>query len=182
LGDSVSTSDLGGHGIELRVRPEGSDAPRLLTALGVGVSQALPVVVLGLVSEPGDLIVIEQPELHLHPLMQANLGKLFWRLASTGRRILIETHSEHVLNRLRALIAESRDDASSLVQPIFAEQSMGISNYRLPSIDQFGLLSQDWPEGFLNVISDESRRILRAAVSKRESDVSPTEQKLSENI
>lgn len=168
LAEDFVTSDVGGHGIELRVRPSENSQPQLLTALGVGVSQALPVIVLGLLSQPGECVVIEQPELHLHPSMQAQLGEFFWSLAKSDRSVIIETHSEHILNSLRALIAESDLDESSMVQPVFAEQQDGVSAYRLPFIDEYGLLSEDWPSGFLNVFTDEARRIIEAAMQKRD--------------
>jgi predicted ATPase len=168
IGESVKVDDFGGHGVEIRVRPMGSDLSVLPTALGVGVSQVLPVIVLGLIADVHDLIVIEQPELHLHPRMQGRLGEFFWALSKFGKRILIETHSEHIVNRLRAVIAETDGDESWRLGLVFAEQENGITQYRQPSVDEFGMLSEDWPAGFLDITPEESRRILRAAIAKQE--------------
>jgi predicted ATPase len=167
IGTKVTTNESGGHGIEVRIQPESGVQAVLLTALGIGVSQVLPVVVMGLISKPGDFLCIEQPELHLHPRMQGQLGDFFWALAGAGRQILIESHSEHILNRLRATIAESDRDQSSRLNLLFAEQFAGITSYRQPVVNELGMLSEDWPTGFLNVMPDESRRILQAALAKQ---------------
>lgn len=167
IGTKVTTNESGGHGIEVRIQPESGVQAVLLTALGIGVSQVLPVVVMGLISKPGDFLCIEQPELHLHPRMQGQLGDFFWALAGAGRQILIESHSEHILNRLRATIAESDRDQSSRLNLLFAEQFAGITSYRQPVVNELGMLSEDWPMGFLNVMPDESRRILQAALAKQ---------------
>jgi predicted ATPase len=167
IGTKVTTNESGGHGIEVRIQPESGVRAVLLTALGIGVSQVLPVVVMGLISKPGDFLFIEQPELHLHPRMQGQLGDFFWALAGAGRQILIESHSEHILNRLRATIAESDQDESSRLSLIFAEQFAGITSYRQPVVNEMGMLSEDWPSGFLNIMPDESRRILQAALAKQ---------------
>ena len=167
IGTKVTTNESGGHGIEVRIQPESGVQAVLLTALGIGVSQVLPVVVMGLISKPGDFLCIEQPELHLHPRMQGQLGDFFWALAGAGRQILIESHSEHILNRLRATIAESDRDQSSRLNLLFAEQFAAITSYRQPVVNELGMLSEDWPTGFLNVMPDESRRILQAALAKQ---------------
>lgn len=69
--------------------------------VGIGTSQVLPVLVAGLVSEKGETLIFEQPELHLHPYSQSRLADFFVMLAKNGRRIIVETHSESMLLRLR---------------------------------------------------------------------------------
>jgi predicted ATPase len=93
-----------------------------LADLGSGVAQVLPVVMLSLIADKDDLVMIEQPELHLHPSGQAELGDLFIekvyeKLTTsnpepqiTGVRFLLETHSEHLLLRLQKRIAQTRRD------------------------------------------------------------------------
>jgi len=80
-----------------------------LVDVGFGLSQVLPVIVQGFLTEEGSLTLIEQPEIHLHPRMQAELGDLFIDIAKSGKgkkRMIIETHSEYLLKRIRRRIAE----------------------------------------------------------------------------
>ncbi len=69
--------------------------------VGIGTSQVLPVLICGLVSEQGETLLFEQPELHLHPFSQSRLADFFVALALNGRQIIVETHSEYLILRLR---------------------------------------------------------------------------------
>lgn len=83
-----------------------------ITDVGFGISQVLPIVVQGFFSSNNTLTMMEQPEVHLHPKMQADLSDLFIDIIKTNRKkpksLLIETHSEYILNRLRRRIAEGK--------------------------------------------------------------------------
>jgi len=149
-----------------------------LNAVGVGVSQVLPVVMQCLLAQPGgSLVIVEQPELHLHPRLEQTLADFFLACVRSGRQILIETHSEHLVNRLRLRIAEDMsDEVASLVKVVFAEQRDGVTTYREPGIDQygnteFGDAEQDWPEGFLDLTLDEARRLLKAANERKITEI-----------
>lgn len=75
-----------------------------LGQVGFGLSQALPIVVAAVGSRPGDLLLIETPEAHLHPGAQHRLGMMFAELARAGRQVILETHSEHMVNALRLAV------------------------------------------------------------------------------
>jgi predicted ATPase len=81
-----------------------------LADVGYGISQVLPVIVQGLLMRPGGIYMVQQPELHLHPDAQAALADFFLYLACHGIRIVVETHSEYLLIRLRRRLAEGRLD------------------------------------------------------------------------
>jgi predicted ATPase len=72
--------------------------------VGFGFSFSLPVILAPLVAKPGDLIIIENPEAHLHPSAQSKIGKLLALAAQNGVQVIIETHSDHVLNGIRVMI------------------------------------------------------------------------------
>lgn len=120
--------------------------------VGFGLSQILPVVV-QLVGNHGSLILIEQPEIHLHPKMQSRLADLVIDSMVRGRnRVLIETHSEHLLVRLQRRIRERAvsgfDSADLTVNYVAAGQSGSeVSTLR---IDERGGLIDPWPEGFFD--------------------------------
>jgi predicted ATPase len=152
---SVKPVELGKYGFELTVNIEGVERPLDLTTVGVGVSQALPIVVLGLISEPGATLLFEQPELHLHPDVQAALGDFFLALARSGRQLIIETHSEYLINRLRRRqVTDTEPDAADLVRLFFFERA-GPSAKVIPTrIGSDGSMP-GWPTGFLDTAARE---------------------------
>jgi predicted ATPase len=136
--------------------------------VGYGLSQVLPVVVAGHLAAPGDLLLLEQPELHLHPAVQARLGDFLVSLARTGKSVLAESHSEHIVTRLRRRVAEDPNDhLAETVRVLFVEQEPGgwRSSIRPLVFDRLGGLI-DWPAGFFDHTEDEYEAISRAAVSK----------------
>lgn len=71
------------------------------TNVGFGYSYILPLIVTGLIAKPGETIIIENPEAHLHPRAQSKISEFFAKVASCGIQVFIESHSEHILNGLR---------------------------------------------------------------------------------
>ena len=87
---------------------------RNLIDVGYGVSQVLPVVTELLApSTPTDLFLLQQPEVHLHPSAQAALGTLLCQVAADGRQLIVETHSDHLIDRIRM---DVRDGKTKLTQ------------------------------------------------------------------
>jgi hypothetical protein len=125
------------------------------TALGVGVIQVVPVVVASL--DPGRaLLAIEQPELHLHPKVACNLGDLFIDQIAAGKVFLIESHSEHLVLRLKRRIKEKKLRAED-ISVLFVEAPRGggrtiIIPLRLDSDGEF---MNEWPGGFFEEGFDE---------------------------
>lgn len=160
--------DRGRIGIGLSVTPLHTDRSVDLTSVGVGVSQVLPVILLCLLAPPGTLVVLEQPELHLHPALQQELGDFLLACARSGRQLLVETHSEHLINRLRRRVAEDEShDTQQLVGLLFAEQHDGHTNYRASDVNALGGLDEDWPEGFLDLGAREAQSLVQSSLEKR---------------
>ncbi len=141
-----------------------------ITEVGFGVSQILPIIALGLLSPTDSILIFEQPEIHLHPRAQAGLAEFLLCLARTGRRILVETHSDHLINRLRRRAAE--DDTNELgkmvnilfVTPPTADgEGAKIERGR---INQYGDI-ENWPPGFLADAAQDARAIMLAGSNKR---------------
>jgi predicted ATPase len=160
------TSDRGKLGYELQVKTSSNDRMQDLTHVGVGVSQVLPIVVMALLSEADDILIFEQPELHLHPKVQSRLTDFFIAL-SKSRQIIIETHSEYIINRLRLRIAQSRDDKLKNNSSIlFVNKGGEGSNYQKVDVTSFGAIV-DWPEDFFDQTDTEVENILLEAVAKK---------------
>ena len=120
--------------------------------VGFGLTYALPVVTAILKSKPNDLLIIENPESHLHPAGQAMVGKLCCLAASGGVQIIIESHSDHFLNGIRVgvkekLLSHEKVRLFFLERPF--DQNTHSSIVQNPSIDEQGRLDY-WPEGFFD--------------------------------
>ena len=164
---ALETQDKGKLGHEMQVRLHDDDLPHDLTHVGVGVSQVLPIVVSCLLAEPDTMLIFEQPELHLHPMVQERLADFFLAMALLGKQCVLETHSEYLINRLRFRAAAA--DGSQLVETIqiyFAEKAGSQSSFRPIVVNEYGAIL-DWPEGFFDQSQAESERIIREATRKR---------------
>lgn len=171
LAENARSRDQGRMGIALSVTPKGIKREVDLTSVGVGVSQVLPVILLCLLAEPGTLVILEQPELHLHPKLQQDLADFLLACTRAGRQLVIETHSEHLVNRLRYRIAaDETDETHGLIRLVFAENEGGVTSYREPEINAYGGLGEDWPSGFLDLTARESQDLVRQALAKRKRD------------
>ena len=129
--------------------PAGGGKPSVnLADVGFGASQILPMIVQGLSAEDDSLLVMEQPEIHLNPRLQTRIADFLVHMVDAGRGVLVETHSEHLLLRLRRLIAEERlgqDD----VALYFVDRSDGRSVIRAIPMSNGGFIKPtDWPKGF----------------------------------
>ena len=157
-------------GNTITVETEGLDKEVPLDAVGVGVSQLLPVLVLCLLSEPGSMILLEQPELHLHPALQQRLADFLIAVARSGRQLIVETHSEYIVSRLRRRIAEDtsdEDDLLAMSKIVFAERDRqtGLTTYREVEFSPYGAI-EEWPKGFFDQASEEEREIIRSGFKK----------------
>lgn len=169
LAENARSEDRGRIGIGLSVTPRGLDREVDLTSVGVGVSQVLPVILLCLLAEPGTLVILEQPELHLHPKLQQDLADFLLACSRAGRQIVLETHSEHLVNRVRYRIArDESDETHGLVKIVFSENHDGVTRYREPDINAYGGLGETWPAGFLDLTAREAQDLVRASLAKRE--------------
>lgn len=115
--------------------------------VGFGVSQVLPVVVQAVVGKSG-LLAIEQPELHVHPRLQAQLGDLFAARAKQGGRFLLETHSEHLILRLLSLVRSGRLDPEMLSVIYVDRDDDYCSVVERLRVDGDGEFIDRWPHGF----------------------------------
>lgn len=168
MATEIESKDLSRYGYSLMVSTNDSEKRHDLTAVGVGVSQVLPILVAGLRSEPDTTLIVEQPELHLHPNVQSRLADFFLSLTRLGKQCLLETHSEHLINRIRLRIAEGTAITSwqSDTRIYFVEKQNGISSYREVCVNKYGAV-ETWPEGFFDESLMESEKRIRAATLKR---------------
>lgn len=173
VAEAVKSEDQGKLGHGLKVGISNSTESRDLTHVGVGVSQVLPILVTCLLVDEDTTLVFEQPELRLHPKVQALLGDFFVSVALSNKQCIVESHSEYLVDRLRYRFAASRTyrDLKSLIRIYFVTKEDGVSKFQNVGVDKYGSFS-DWPEGFFDESHQQSASILKAAVQKRSKPLS----------
>ena len=132
-----------------------------LCHMGFGISQILPIIVQGLLLPPGGLLIVEDPEVHMHPSVQAGLVDFFLMLSEQGKRVLIETHSDHVVTRLRRRVAEGYKPEH--VNLTFVQNTPSGSLYTKIGLTGQGAFSDTLPEGFLDSQDSDFRAIIKAS-------------------
>jgi len=132
---------------EVTVKRTPQSAEALITDVGFGVSQVLPVLVLCYYAEEGSTILLEQPEIHLHPSVQMGLADVFVdAMKNRNIQIVIESHSEHLLNRLQTRVAE-KAVASDDVSLYFCDAGAKGSTLKALELDHLGNIA-NWPTNF----------------------------------
>ena len=169
VANDIITNDKGKFGHELNIETEGNKIKQDLTHVGVGVSQVLPILVMSLLAKKGDVLIMEQPELHLHPKVQTRLADFFITMNALGKQCLIETHSEYLINRLRYFVAISDDSKiakETMIYFVEKDKQTGCSKYREVTINKYGVI-EDWPDGFFDESQKQSEAILKAGMEKK---------------
>ncbi len=117
--------------------------------VGFGLTQVLPIVIAGLSAKPGDILVIENPEVHLHPAGQTRMGQFLASVASAGVQVIVETHSDHVLNGVRRSVKETGIKAQEVALHFFRPRTQDADQVVSPQLDAEGNIDH-WPEGFFD--------------------------------
>ena len=141
------------------VSPLGETNHFRATNVGFGITYTLPILVALLSSSPGTLVLLENPEAHLHPRGQTMMGRLLALAAAAGVQVLAETHSDHLLNGVRLAVHDSHIAPDDVALHYFGrapELTKIAARISSPKIDRSGRLSS-WPDGFF----DESEKVLR---------------------
>jgi len=122
-----------------------------ITNMGFGTCQVLPIIIEGFYAPRNSMIMIEQPEVHLHPKMQADLADVLIDITKSNKRLIIETHSEHLISRLQRRIAEGGIAEGKItaenVKIYYFEMTESGTRIRKMDLDKYGRL-EEWPQGF----------------------------------
>lgn len=138
----------------------------LITDVGFGVSQILPVITLCYYAPEGSVLLLEQPEIHLHPSVQAGLADVFVDAIKTRRvQIILESHSEHLLRRLQRRVAEEQltSDETALY---FCDMKDGESRLTPLAMDMFGTI-ENWPADFFGDSFGEIAATSKAVIARK---------------
>ena len=145
---------------QLLVRVWGNGPRHNLMDVGYGVSQVLPLLVSLIYPNGSSLYLLQQPEVHLHPSAQAALGSLFCATAASGHQIIVETHSDYILDRVLLDVRDKRtdlkpDDVSILY---FERDDLSVTIHSIRIDDEGNVL--DAPDGYRGFFRDELKRVI----------------------
>ena len=152
---------------EVKVRKSIASAEVLLADVGFGVSQILPVLVLCFYVPPNSTVILDNPDIHLHPSAQAGLADVFidaWKKHNV--QILFESHSEHLLRRLQRRIAEGEIGQDDVGLFFCSTNGSGGSTLSQLNVDQFGTIS-NWPKDFFGDQFGEIAAMSDAALQRQ---------------
>ena len=137
-----------------------------LTDVGFGVSQILPVLVLLYYVPEGATVVLEQPEIHLHPAVQSRLADVILSVAEARDvQIILESHSEHLLRRLQRRVAEEKAQARD-VKLYFVSTGRGRAQAVDLALNEWGEV-ENWPDGFFGDEMGEIAAIAEASLTRK---------------
>lgn len=116
---------------------------------GFGITQILPIIVAALSAKKGNILLIENPEVHLHPAGQALIGQFLAEVANAGVQVIVETHSDHVLNGIRRSVKAGTIAPERVAIHFFRPRSADAPQVLSPVLDISGNIDA-WPEGFFD--------------------------------
>jgi hypothetical protein len=166
VADKLEVKQLGrSTRYEVVIHRDGVEAN--LRDVGIGISQVLPVLTIAYFVPGGSTIMLEEPEIHLHPLAQSILAELFVDVSKERNvQFIVETHSEHLFRRMQTLIAKqqiTRKDAAMY----FVERDGKAARMRPLDLDDFGRV-KNWPEGFFGDALGETREQARLMFTRQQ--------------
>lgn len=151
--------------VELRLE----DPKQLLSInlydMGFGISQVLPIIVEGFYAPDNSLLIIEQPEIHLHPKLQAEMSDLLIEIAKNKKKLIVETHSEHLLLRLQRRVIEGKLKKDDIAIYFFKLTKKGTTIRRI-EFDEIGNF-KNWPAGLFEEDVKESFAITDALLKSK---------------
>jgi predicted ATPase len=130
-------------------------------------------------ARPGQLVLLEQPELHLNPALQQTLADFFLAMVRSGRQLIVETHSEYIVTRLRRRVVEDeKDEVRNLFNIVFAEQNdKGRTKFQVYDVHPSGALgAEEWPAGFFDQAGSDVEAMMRLTLSRRRRDSANAEE------
>lgn len=148
------------------VKTSSSSVPTALTDVGFGVSQVLPALVLLYYVPEGSTVLMEQPEIHLHPAVQSGLADLMLNVATARNvQIVVESHSEHLMRRLQRRVAEE-EASSEHVKLYFVSNDRGVAQVSDLALNKWGEI-ENWPDNFFGDEMGEIAAITKASLKRR---------------
>lgn len=137
----------------------------IATNIGFGISYVLPIVVTGLIARKGTIMIVENPEAHLHPSAQSRIGQFLARIAQSGVKVIVETHSDHVINGIQIATAQGKINNELVSINHFSERDTS-SEFPQPKIEEISVTKKgeltNWPKGFFDQTQIDYSELLKS--------------------
>lgn len=135
---------------------------------GFGNSQILPIIVQGLLAPKGSILIVEDPEVHMHPAVQAAITDFFIAMIEEGKNVIIETHSDHIVTRIRRRVSE-KPEIRERIHICFVENTDGHSEYVNLNLDDQATFTTYpmLPKGFLDSQDEDYREIMKNKMARK---------------
>lgn len=146
---AIPQTDLVRLDIEFLRSDRAKSNSRRATHVGFGLAYVLPIVVACLTARPGSLVLLENPEAHVHPRGQTAMARLACAAAAVGAQVVVETHSDHVLNGARLSVKNGPLEPADVRLNYFERDVSSATSVASPAIGADGMLSA-WPDGFFD--------------------------------
>lgn len=151
---------------KVQIKKDAASAPVLITDVGFGLSQFLPVLVLLYYVPEHSIVLLEQPEIHLHPAVQSGLGDVIINAVKTRKiQVIVESHSEHLLRRLQRRVAEEEIKHTD-ISLYFSQTKAGKSAITPLELNLFGEIS-NWPKDFFGDEFGEVAATRKAGIRRK---------------
>jgi predicted ATPase len=124
--------------------------------VGFGFHSVLPIIVSGLIAKEGEILIVENPEIHLHPRAQSELTKFLAKVSSCGVQVLVESHSDHILNGLRIAVLDKIIDSEDL-SILYFQNDLENPVVQIPVQSDGGI--EEWPDDFFDQTSKDFERL-----------------------
>lgn len=156
-GASVRVSQSDANIVILSINSEKSSKTYKPANVGFGYSYALPIVVSGLIAKPGDILIVENPEAHLHPYAQSQITNFLAKVSRTGVQVFIESHSDHVLNALRIAVLDKVIEKKEDLNILYFHRDANTKITKV-EVESDGSIEK-WPEGFFDQTNIDFSRL-----------------------
>lgn len=133
--------------------------------VGFGYSQVIPIILMGLLNGSNNLMLIEQPEIHLHPSSSANLADLFLGFVEDGKNFIVETHSQDFINRLRLRVIQNPEIKNKINIVFVDTDAHGTATAKQFNINEDGSFPE-WPSGFIDESENGARALIKARFNR----------------
>ena len=160
ISEHIRINPISDRHFEVVLSHKDSSTEENLADVGYGCSQVLPILVSGYNLRNGNTLVVQEPEIHLHPKAQAELGTFLYNLSKRNIQTIIETHSEHLLLRLQTHVANSESELSPEdIKIFYVSFENGKREITEIQLNKEGYFAKDWPKGFFPERYNEAKKI-----------------------
>lgn len=170
VASDINIFQLSDRHYEIKVRHPKTNEFENLADVGYGICQILPILVAGFNVEPKlskkGMLIVQQPEIHLHPRAQAELGDFFVEILNNYEQCIIETHSEHLLLRIQSNIAAGNLSPNDVAVYYFYPKTENQKEAKRLNLNDQGHFIDEWPGGFFPERLSEARKLANAAFKK----------------